>query len=84
MKLPQISNGTSMGGIYYNADVVNLGITGYNYCNFLFHFLLLQIAKITAEGTTIHPPYSLKTYWGFSHFQNPSKGAPGTWQTKLL
>lgn len=40
MKLPQISNGTSMG-IYYNADVVNLGITGYNYCNFLFHFLLL-------------------------------------------
>ncbi|KAJ4772412.1 Proteasome subunit beta type [Rhynchospora pubera] len=38
-----------------------------------------QIAKITDEGTTIFPPYALKTFWGFSHFQNPSKGAAGTW-----
>ncbi|OEL32613.1 Proteasome subunit beta type-4, partial [Dichanthelium oligosanthes] len=38
-----------------------------------------QIAKITAEGSTIYPPYSLKTYWGFSHFENPAQGAVGSW-----
>ncbi|CAN6205013.1 unnamed protein product [Urochloa humidicola] len=38
-----------------------------------------QIAKITTEGSTIYPPYSLKTYWGFSHFENPSQGAVGSW-----
>ncbi|KAF0924258.1 hypothetical protein E2562_009965 [Oryza meyeriana var. granulata] len=32
-----------------------------------------QIAKITAEGATIYAPYSLKTYWSFSAFENPSK-----------
>uniref|UniRef100_J3M960 Proteasome subunit beta n=1 Tax=Oryza brachyantha TaxID=4533 RepID=J3M960_ORYBR len=32
-----------------------------------------QIAKITAEGATIYQPYSLKTHWGFSAFENPSK-----------
>ncbi|CAL9075949.1 unnamed protein product [Musa textilis] len=38
-----------------------------------------QIAKITEEGVTISQPYALKTYWGFSAFQNPSKGAEGSW-----
>ncbi|KAL2920441.1 Proteasome subunit beta type-4 [Bienertia sinuspersici] len=38
-----------------------------------------QIAKITEEGgVTISPPYSLKTYWEFSAFQNPSAGAQGS------
>uniref|UniRef100_A0A0E0L4Y5 Proteasome subunit beta n=1 Tax=Oryza punctata TaxID=4537 RepID=A0A0E0L4Y5_ORYPU len=32
-----------------------------------------QVAKITTEGATIYPPYSLKTYWGFSAFENASK-----------
>ncbi|KAK9280299.1 hypothetical protein L1049_013987 [Liquidambar formosana] len=39
----------------------------------------LQIAKITEEGTTISPPYSLKTFWGFSAFKNPTLGAEGSW-----
>ncbi|MQL78368.1 hypothetical protein Taro_010793 [Colocasia esculenta] len=38
-----------------------------------------QIAKITEEGATIYPAYSLKTFWGFSAFQNPAKCAEGTW-----
>ncbi|KAF6983888.1 hypothetical protein CFC21_001979 [Triticum aestivum] len=38
-----------------------------------------QIAKITTEGSTIYPPYALKTNWGFAAFENPSKGAVGTW-----
>lgn len=38
-----------------------------------------QIAKITTEGSTIYPPYSLKTYWGFTHFENPAQGAVGSW-----
>ncbi|XP_008810310.1 proteasome subunit beta type-4-like [Phoenix dactylifera] len=38
-----------------------------------------QIAKITEEGVTIFPPYSLKTFWGFSAFKNPTKGAEGSW-----
>ncbi|MBA0687592.1 hypothetical protein Goari_015114 [Gossypium aridum] len=38
----------------------------------------LQIAKIT-EGVTIHEPYSLKTYWEFSTFENPAEGAIGSW-----
>ncbi|XP_072971274.1 proteasome subunit beta type-4 isoform X2 [Typha angustifolia] len=38
-----------------------------------------QIAKITEEGATIYQPYSLKTFWGFSAFQNPTKGAEGSW-----
>ncbi|KAH7670843.1 Proteasome endopeptidase complex protein [Dioscorea alata] len=38
-----------------------------------------QLAKITEEGTTIYPRYSLKTFWGFSAFQNPTKGAVGSW-----
>ncbi|OMP09376.1 Proteasome, subunit alpha/beta [Corchorus olitorius] len=38
-----------------------------------------QIAKITEEGVTIHQPYSLKTNWEFSAFQNPSQGAVGSW-----
>ncbi|TYH46792.1 hypothetical protein ES332_D11G363800v1 [Gossypium tomentosum] len=37
----------------------------------------LQIAKITEEGVTIHQPYSLKTYWEFSTFENPAQGAIG-------
>uniref|UniRef100_A0A0D9WIZ3 Proteasome subunit beta n=1 Tax=Leersia perrieri TaxID=77586 RepID=A0A0D9WIZ3_9ORYZ len=32
-----------------------------------------QVAKITSEGAAIYPPYSLKTYWGFSAFKNPTK-----------
>ncbi|PPD69139.1 hypothetical protein GOBAR_DD33985 [Gossypium barbadense] len=39
----------------------------------------LQIAKITEEGVTIHQPYSLKTYWEFSTFENPAQGAIGSW-----
>ncbi|OMO80039.1 Proteasome, subunit alpha/beta [Corchorus capsularis] len=39
----------------------------------------LQIAKITEEGVTIHKPYSLKTNWEFSAFQNPTHGAVGSW-----
>ncbi|KAK9154112.1 hypothetical protein Sjap_001592 [Stephania japonica] len=39
----------------------------------------MQIAKITEEGTTVYPPYSLKTFWGFSAFANPTKGAEGSW-----
>lgn len=38
-----------------------------------------QIAKITTEGATIYPPYSLKTYWGFAAFENPAQGAVGSW-----
>ncbi|TYI58314.1 hypothetical protein E1A91_D11G347900v1 [Gossypium mustelinum] len=37
------------------------------------------IAKITEEGVTIHQPYSLKTYWEFSTFENPAQGAIGSW-----
>ncbi|KAG8655283.1 proteasome subunit beta type-4 [Manihot esculenta] len=39
----------------------------------------LQIAKITEEGVTISQPYALKTFWGFSAFQNPTVGAEGSW-----
>ncbi|KAK9127274.1 hypothetical protein Syun_016071 [Stephania yunnanensis] len=39
----------------------------------------MQIAKITDEGTTFYPAYSLKTFWGFSSFANPTKGAEGSW-----
>ncbi|VAH93612.1 unnamed protein product [Triticum turgidum subsp. durum] len=42
-----------------------------------------QIAKITTEGSTIYPPYALKTNWGFAAFENPSKGAVGTWLSIL-
>ncbi|KAL0925561.1 hypothetical protein M5K25_003911 [Dendrobium thyrsiflorum] len=38
-----------------------------------------QIYKITEEGVTISEPYALKTFWGFSAFQNPTKGAEGSW-----
>ncbi|KAL8139745.1 hypothetical protein V2J09_005766 [Rumex salicifolius] len=37
------------------------------------------IAKITDEGVTISPPYSLKTFWEFSAFRNPKAGAEGSW-----
>ncbi|CAN6692468.1 unnamed protein product [Malus baccata var. baccata] len=39
----------------------------------------LQISKITEEGVTISQPYSLKTFWGFSAFENPTLGAEGSW-----
>ncbi|KAM4073442.1 hypothetical protein ACB094_10G019500 [Castanea mollissima] len=39
----------------------------------------LQIAKITEEGVTISQPCSLKTFWGYSAFQNPTVGAEGSW-----
>jgi 20S proteasome subunit beta 7 len=39
----------------------------------------LQIAKITEEGVTISQPYSLKTFWNFAAFQNPTVGAEGSW-----
>ncbi|KAM5554605.1 proteasome subunit beta type-4 [Rosa sericea] len=39
----------------------------------------LQIANITKEGVTISQPYSLKTSWNFSAFQNPTAGAQGSW-----
>ncbi|KAL6214330.1 hypothetical protein ACLB2K_013766 [Fragaria x ananassa] len=38
----------------------------------------LQIAKITEEGVTISKPYALKTFWGYSAFQNPTAGAEGS------
>nr|XP_004308730.2 PREDICTED: proteasome subunit beta type-4-like [Fragaria vesca subsp. vesca] len=38
----------------------------------------LQIANITEKGLTISQPYSLKTFWGFSAFQNPTAGAQGS------
>lgn len=39
----------------------------------------LQIAKITEEGITVSQPYALKTFWGFTAYQNPTKGAEGSW-----
>uniref|UniRef100_A0A2N9GHE1 Proteasome subunit beta n=1 Tax=Fagus sylvatica TaxID=28930 RepID=A0A2N9GHE1_FAGSY len=39
----------------------------------------ILIAKITEEGVTISQPYSLKTFWGFSAFENPTVGAEGSW-----
>lgn len=39
----------------------------------------IQIMKITEEGATSFPPYSLRTYWGFTAFENPSSGAEGSW-----
>ncbi|CAL8999463.1 unnamed protein product [Prunus brigantina] len=39
----------------------------------------LQISKITEEGVTISQPYSLKIFWGFSAFENPTLGAEGSW-----
>ncbi|GJR45719.1 proteasome subunit beta type-4 [Tanacetum coccineum] len=39
----------------------------------------VQIAKITEEGMTISQPYSLKTYWDFAAFKNPTVGAEGSW-----
>ncbi|XP_073300008.1 proteasome subunit beta type-4-like [Primulina huaijiensis] len=39
----------------------------------------IQISKITEEGVATFPPYSLKTYWNFSAFQNPTIGAEGSW-----
>ncbi|KAL6197651.1 hypothetical protein ACLB2K_033257 [Fragaria x ananassa] len=44
----------------------------------------LQIAKITEEGVTISKPYALKTFWGYSAFQNPTAGAEGSCQTASL
>ncbi|XP_020275067.1 proteasome subunit beta type-4 [Asparagus officinalis] len=38
-----------------------------------------QIAKITDDGVTISQPYALKTFWGFSSFENPAKNAQGSW-----
>ena len=52
------------------------------YCVMIFStsvMLNLQIAKITEEGATLFPPFSLKTYWEFSAFKNPTVGAEGSW-----
>ncbi|KAI4334432.1 hypothetical protein L6164_019127 [Bauhinia variegata] len=38
----------------------------------------IQIAKITEEGAAVFSPFSLKTFWGFSAFQNPTVGAEGS------
>ena len=38
-----------------------------------------QIAKITDEGFTLSEPYSLKTFWDFNAFKNPTLGAEGSW-----
>ncbi|CAL0304095.1 unnamed protein product [Lupinus luteus] len=35
----------------------------------------IQISKITEEGATLFPPFSLKTNWEFSAFRNPTAGA---------
>ncbi|KAI6695114.1 hypothetical protein NL676_022824 [Syzygium grande] len=37
----------------------------------------LQIVKITEEGATTFPPYSLKTFWGFEAYKNPTVGEEG-------
>ncbi|KAK4395430.1 Proteasome subunit beta type-4 [Sesamum angolense] len=37
------------------------------------------IARITEDGVTVFPPYSLKTFWNFNAFQNPTVGAEGSW-----
>ncbi|XP_074319579.1 proteasome subunit beta type-4-like [Silene latifolia] len=39
----------------------------------------LQIAKITEGDVSISPPYSLKTYWDFAAFKNPTASAEGSW-----
>ncbi|KAL9237138.1 hypothetical protein vseg_011724 [Gypsophila vaccaria] len=39
----------------------------------------LQIAKITEAGAAISPPYSLKTFWEFDAFKNPTASAEGSW-----
>ncbi|XP_039157079.1 proteasome subunit beta type-4 isoform X2 [Eucalyptus grandis] len=39
----------------------------------------IQIVKITEEGTTNFPPYSLKTFWGFESYENPTAGEEGLW-----
>ncbi|PKI73134.1 hypothetical protein CRG98_006476 [Punica granatum] len=39
----------------------------------------LQMAKITEEGVTTYKPYSLRTHWGYSAFENPTVGAEGSW-----
>lgn len=39
----------------------------------------LQIAKMTEEGLTVSEPYSLKTFWDFKAFTNPTVGAEGSW-----
>ncbi|CAN7016677.1 unnamed protein product [Brassica rapa subsp. trilocularis] len=39
----------------------------------------LQIAKITEEGVTVSQPYSLKTFWEYKAFHNPTAGAEGFW-----
>ncbi|CAL0334049.1 unnamed protein product [Lupinus luteus] len=39
----------------------------------------IQISKITEEGATLFPPFSLKTHWEFSAFRNPTAGAEGSW-----
>ncbi|KAH9605747.1 hypothetical protein KSS87_023012 [Heliosperma pusillum] len=39
----------------------------------------LQIAKITDAGVDMSPPYSLKTYWDFGAFKNPTASAEGSW-----
>ncbi|KAJ0935197.1 putative proteasome endopeptidase complex [Helianthus annuus] len=39
----------------------------------------LQIAKITEEGLTVSPPYSLKTSWNSAAFQNPTVATVGSW-----
>nr|GEV86110.1 proteasome subunit beta type-4 [Tanacetum cinerariifolium] len=40
----------------------------------------VQIAKITEEGMTISQPYSLKTYWDFAAFKNPTRGSHLPWK----
>ncbi|KAJ8438857.1 hypothetical protein Cgig2_007702 [Carnegiea gigantea] len=42
-------------------------------------WVVQSIAKITEEGVSISPPYSLKTFWEFSAFKNPTAGAAGSW-----
>eukprot|EP00245_Coleochaete_scutata_P005207 TRINITY_DN18575_c0_g1_i1.p1 TRINITY_DN18575_c0_g1~~TRINITY_DN18575_c0_g1_i1.p1 ORF type:complete len:259 (-),score=33.58 TRINITY_DN18575_c0_g1_i1:254-1030(-) len=39
----------------------------------------IQIAKVTAAGIDVSEPYALKTEWGYTHFQNPTKNAVGSW-----
>lgn len=64
---------------YYNFQLKS---TNSYLLTFIFNesiMLNLQIAKMTEEGATMFPPFSLKTYWEFSAFKNPTVGAEGSW-----
>ncbi|MFQ6635578.1 hypothetical protein Gotur_010839 [Gossypium turneri] len=71
----------SMIGVNFEDNHVATGFDGVKLLEKCMRVLLyrdrsavnkLQIGKITEEGVTIHRPFSLKTYWEFSTFENPA------------